>query len=261
MIIPSHSFGVIASGRPRVVVASGGGDVTPDPVNWTDIQYEEDGFCPGGCWEYTAQQITGISSPITLSIGWTGSPTFPGDAPYFKVYSSTPDLGTAIYYPPSYLGYTLSTNGQTFSVQPDYWVVFSTETYDDPPLTVTIRNVTDGNSVLDTYNQEFYSACLLSTVVIEYYNLQDDGPELTAMRQLREYYIGVPGYAEIIQEYYQTSPSIISAIDALADPSVEYTYIYNTVVAVMNHVNAEEWQQAHDLYMAMYNDLKDRYLG
>jgi hypothetical protein len=91
--------------------------------------------------------------------------------------------------------------------------------------------------------------------------LLDDGPELTAMRLLREYYRDVPGYNELIQEYYTNSSAIIGAINASNNASVEYDYIYNTVTAVMNHVNAEEWQQAHDLYLALYNDLKDRYLG
>ena len=237
-----------------------GVDVTPDPVNWTDVEYELDGFCPNGCYTYTVQQITGISSPITLSINWTGSLNFSSDAPRFKVYSSTPNDGyTFGYYAPSYLGYTLSTNGKTFSVQPDYWVGFGTETSNETPLTVTIRNVTDGNVVLDTYNQRFYDACLLSTVVVEYYNLQDDGPELTAMRLLREHYKSTN--QSDIQDYYNNSSNIISAIIAADKQNIEYQYIYDTVTAVMNHVNAEQWEQAYDLYMAMYMDLKTRYIN
>ena len=78
---------------------------------------------------------------------------------------------------------------------------------------------------------------------------------------LREHYRNTPGYTEIIQDYYINSRTIIDAINASADADFEYNYIYDTVIAVMNHVNAEEWQQGHDLYLAMYNDLKSRYLA
>ena len=151
----------------------------------------------------------------------------------------------------------------TFSILNNSIISFAAGSVTGKVISITVTNASDGNAVLDTVTLTITGdeECFLTTAVVTHMGGLDNGPELTAMRQLREYYIGVPGYADLIQEYYQTSPAIITAINALADPSVEYTYIYNTVVAVMNHVNGGEWQQAHDLYMAMYTDLKTRYLG
>ena len=126
-------------------------------------------------------------------------------------------------------------------------------------VSFVIVNTSDGDAELALITLE-QAGCFLTTAVVNYMGLLDNGPELTAMRLLREHYRDVPGYAEIIQEYYTNSQAIIDAFNASADAADEYNYIYNTVVAVMNHVNAEEWQQGHDLYLAMYNDLKSRYL-
>ena len=97
--------------------------------------------------------------------------------------------------------------------------------------------------------------------MVDYFGLADHGHELTAMRLLRDHYKTVEGYTEVIQEYYTNSPLIVAAIVGSNSQETEYSYIRNTVLAVKHHVDLEEWQQAHDLYMAMYADLKARYLG
>jgi hypothetical protein len=278
MIIPSRPFGVIASSRPRVVAAVS--DVTPTPaLNWTET-LECDDVAP--CQDYTEEQILGINEAITLTFTVTATSGTPPTVSYRK--ASTATSTTAEYCSSSNQyggtpspdgthngsGFTTLYDGATLVVSSlsvssgDYLAFIGygmAPPFDTNSVTIRINNQSDANAVIDTITFQQYSECYLTTTVVEYMGLADNGPELTAMRQLREYYIGVPGYADLIQEYYQTSPAIITAINALADPSVEYTYIYNTVVAVMNHMNGGEWQQAHDLYMAMYTDLKTRYLG
>jgi hypothetical protein len=278
MIIPSSTHGVIASSRPRVVVAVGG-DVTPTPaLNWTGTLGCDDA---SPSQDYTEEQILGINEAITLAFTVTATSGTPPTVVYRKAStaaSSSSGYGSSSN---SYggtpspegthngLGFTTLYDGATLVVSSlsvssgDYLAFIGSA--NAPPfgtnsVTIRINNQSDANAVIDTITFQ-QSGCYLTTTVVEYMGLADNGPELTAMRQLREYYIGVPGYADLIQEYYQTSPAIITAINALADPSVEYTYIYNTVVSVMNHINGGEWQQAHDLYMAMYNDLKTRYMG
>jgi hypothetical protein len=256
MILPSRPFGVIASSRPRVVVAGGGSDFTAGEFNFNDVS---DGavaletntvtFTHGGTLAIsTSNTIDAVGQILKNGVSQT--------AYYSQVGAETQNanFSGAWMYVGMYSIINVS-NGDTLK--------FTFEEDPSPPAssaTITIRNANFSGTVVDTFTWT-KAGCYLTTTVVEYMGLADNGPELTAMRQLREYYIGVPGYADLIQEYYQTSPVIITAINALADPSVEYTYIYNTVVVVMNHVNGGEWQQAHDLYMAMYNDLKTRYLG
>jgi len=256
MIIPSSSMGVFASSKPRIVISGGGSDFTSGEFNFNDVS---DGavaletntvtFTHGGTLAIrTSNTIdaigeilkNGVSQPAYYSqVGAeTQNESFLGVWMYIGVYSIIN-----------------VSNGDTLK--------FTFQADESPPAssaTITIRNANFSGTVVDTFTWT-KAGCFLTTSVVEYMGLADNGPELTAMRQLREYYIGVPGYADLIQEYYQTSPAIITAINALADPSVEYTYIYNTVVSVMNHINGGEWQQAHDLYMAMYMDLKTRYVG
>lgn len=241
----------------------GGGDVTPNAVNWTDIDYEDSASCPGGCYTNSQQQITGISNSIILSVNWTAN-SGGNIYLYYKVVNTLPQYWAIEepYLPAT--GYTQTTaSGATFSVANNQYVIFSYNEYEGSSPVVTVRNTSDSNAILDTFTCTFTlgGGCLLTTAVVSHFGLADDGPELTAMRSLRSHYGKIDGYRQMIAEYYDKSPQIIAAIQAANAQSVEFSYIYNTVVAVMAHVNASEWQQAHDLYMAMYEDLKTRYLG
>jgi hypothetical protein len=238
MIIPSSSFASFSSVK-KPVAGGGGSDVTPNAVNWNDST----SVSP---YTTNTQTITGISTSINIQISWFLEG--PISTTQFKMYVN--DIETDLYAGGTPQNVIWSNND----------VIYFTCVGSAGDMSVTIINTSDNNTVLDTI-YILYPGCFLTHAVVQYMNLFDDGPELTAMRSLREYYKDVHGYQEIIQEYYTNSQVIIDAINESADPSVEYNYIYNTVIAVMNHVNAEEWQQAHDLYMAMYNDLKKRYLG
>lgn len=112
--------------------SGGGGDVTPTPTpNWT-----ETGTYSG---ETDIVQIQGISQAITLQLTWS-------DTNLLEVgvqTGATTALGTQV---------NLATNG-TFSISPNYYVKFviasnNTVTFE---ATVTVKNVSDNNTVLDTF--------------------------------------------------------------------------------------------------------------
>jgi len=67
MIIPSHSFGVVAASRPRIVAAGGGSDVTPNAVNWVEASTNTIVATSN------QQTITGINTTITLRIQLTNT--------------------------------------------------------------------------------------------------------------------------------------------------------------------------------------------
>ena len=241
-MIPSFKHGIIASSRPRVVAAGGGGFNSGD-LPFNDIL--SFGF---------GNTVTATKSG---TIHLSASQDYWGGAGFIDFYKNNTPISSFNVEGP----YTWT--GQPISISNNDQLKFNIDLYQTPEPTVGfiyIRNDSISGSLIETITVDV-TGCLLTTAVVNYMGLLDDGPELTAMRSLREYYKDMSGYQEIIQEYYQKSPAIISAINSLADSSIEYDYIYNTVISVMNHVNAEEWQQAHDLYMAMYNDLKKRYLG
>ena len=125
---------------------------------------------------------------------------------------------------------------------------------------------------IDIYNNNYLSGtmidrhtvqqggCLLTTAVVEYMGGLDSGSELTAMRMLREHYRPIQGYVEEIQDYYAYSPLIVEAINNSPDKDAVYLEVYAAVKSCELFVMAGQWQQAHDCYMAMYVDLKGRFI-
>lgn len=99
--------------------------------------------------------------------------------------------------------------------------------------------------------------CYLTTACVNYFGLADDGPELTAMRKLREYY--AVECNDLIAEYYQLSPVIISKIASTRKDREIFTEIYESVKLCQKYVDAGQWKEAHDEYLAMYHKLKTRY--
>jgi len=242
MILPSRPFGVIASSRPRVIAVAAGFAEGDLPFN--DIT--------------TVGFGNTVTAPTSGTIHISSSAGYWGGSGYIEFYKNNILVGS---YNFEYYGSGWSSQPVTISA--DDQLKFNCDlnpTPDDTNGTIYIRNDSISGSLIETISVNLSVGCFLTTAVVRHMGLLDDGPELTAMRLLREYYRDVPGYNELIQEYYTNSSAIIGAINASESSLIEYNYIYNTVTAVMNHVNVEEWQQAHDLYFSLYNDLKDRYL-
>jgi hypothetical protein len=152
MIIPSSTHGVIASSRPRVVVAGGGGDVTPNAVNWADVSYSEDNLSGSK----SSQQITGINQTITLRVNYTSAQGANKVELYYlkSVSADGPPFFWTEILPENY---TKILDGATFTVTNDEYVNFTVYYGASwvPPssadATVTVTNVTDSNTVLDTF--------------------------------------------------------------------------------------------------------------
>lgn len=168
MIIPSSSFGVVASSRPRVAVAGGGGaDVTPNAVNWVTTLFNDD-ISP--CQDYTEQQITGINQTISISFSVSSSSgttpivsyrkaTTPGSVGSAGYCDATPNYGfgngrdDGTNYLTLYNG-SLVVTGITLGAN-DY-LGFSSfgQAPPFPPATnnvvIQITNTSDSNTVLDT---------------------------------------------------------------------------------------------------------------
>jgi hypothetical protein len=156
MIIPSSSFGVVASSRPRVVVGGGGGaDVTPNAVNWTTISFNND----IGEYYYTERQITGINQTITLKVQYTS----PGSTVYYFVSNTTGSViaggdGGSLDSPIAYSMSSIANNG-TFTVSNNQYVTFGVIPVCGTFTTVTVLNQSDGDTTLDTIEMEFLGEC------------------------------------------------------------------------------------------------------
>lgn len=144
MIIPSQHASRVAR------AAAGGGGVTPNAVNWANVGQ----IVNSSTYVYSAQQITGINTTITLQT--TCSSVF--NRLVYKV-QSTSTVPTSSS-PPTSNGYTIISDSGTLTVSNDQWLVFCARTSagSSPFTTVTVINTSDGNTTLDTFTAQSLSS-------------------------------------------------------------------------------------------------------
>lgn len=121
-------------------------DNTPAAVNWSDTTASSS---KGRFWTYTytAQQITGISTSITLQTEFSNTGYL---YLYYKVQSTnTVPANTSA---PTSNSYTNIQHNGTITVSNNEWVVFcGTNGGGGVSTTVTVKNTSDGNATLDTF--------------------------------------------------------------------------------------------------------------
>jgi len=139
----ANKIGVLA----KKATGGGGGDVTPNAVNWGDIIYNG----MSGNFGYTERQITGINTTITLKME---SDTVDG------VYVFVSNTAGAIVNgddtspsDPGAFGMTYLNPNDTFTVSNNQYVTFGNSGQNYSSI-ITIRNQSDGNAQLDTFISE-----------------------------------------------------------------------------------------------------------
>ena len=137
MIIPSFHASRVA----RAATSSG---VTPAVVNWANVGL----IVNNVTYVYSAQQITGITTPITLQLSTSGY----FNALVYKVQSTSTVPSSSS--PPSSNGYAQITDTGTLTVSNNQWLVFCARAFTTVNVTVTVRNTSDGNATLDTFTAQ-----------------------------------------------------------------------------------------------------------
>ena len=133
--------------RSKKATGGGGGDVTPNAVNWAGVYYNGmSGYF--GCSE---RQITGINTTITLKITSDTS-----DGCYVFVSNSAGSIVTGDDSTPSTpgsLGMTLLDPNDTFTVSNNQYVTFTASGQNFSNI-ITVVNQSDGDATLDTFTSE-----------------------------------------------------------------------------------------------------------
>ena len=127
-------------------------DVTPNAVNWSSIGYTD----PPGFFTYSERQIIGINTTITLKVVYNSGY---GDL-YYYVSNTAGAIGSGDFVmsiPPfdTVAQYIPSTT--TFTVSNNQYVTFGVDSFGTVDPWVTVTNVSDSNSTLDTFGA-FFSA-------------------------------------------------------------------------------------------------------
>jgi hypothetical protein len=126
--------------------------------------------------------------------------------------------------------------------------------------TATFRITSFTGTLIDSFTATFVGGCYLTSATVQYKGLLDDGVELTAMRALRDYYKGDVYYDNLIAEYYESSGAIIQGIESSLDPSVDYEFIYQSVLKVKDYVDQSMWVEGWNEYYETYLTLKNKYI-
>jgi len=138
------------------VQAPSSNDVTPNSVNWANIQYDGN----TNAYIVAVQQITGINTSITLEVTATG---IVNAILYVKVDNSSPTWSNGGSWDGDITGWTSLNNTQlpyTFTVTNNQYVSFGCDP-DSPGValrTITVKNNSDGAATLDTFTLNIIAA-------------------------------------------------------------------------------------------------------
>ena len=119
----------------------GGADNTPAAVNWTTVRGY--GLKPQ-LFVYSAQQITGISTSITLQVVFSNV-AYVSLRYKIQSTSTTPSPGSS----PGSNNYTMAMHNATITVSNNQYLVFAHQ--GGGTTTVTVNNTSDSNATLDTF--------------------------------------------------------------------------------------------------------------
>lgn len=80
------------------------------------------------------------------------------------------------------------------------------------------------------------------------------------LRGFRDTYIkSLPDGEDVIKEYYDVAPGIVSAINAREDKDAVYEDIYSTLLKAEKMIDRKENEEAYTLYRDMVVSLKKTY--
>lgn len=125
--------------------ASGGGaDNTPAAVNWSNVS--QTGIKLNQSFVYSAQQITAISTSITLRVVFSNTGF---SALRYKIQSTgtVPASNSA----PLANSYSSASHNGTITVSNNEYLVFASQGSGGQSTTVTVNNTSDSDATLDTF--------------------------------------------------------------------------------------------------------------
>lgn len=106
------------------------------------------------------------------------------------------------------------------------------------------------------------SGCFITSAVCRSSHKPDDCYELTAFRSFRDNWLRKqPDGEDLIKEYYQVAPSIVSVIDAQPDCVSIYRSIWEKYLTpCLKYIESGKFEKCKTLYITMVNNLKKQYI-
>ena len=121
----------------------------------------------------------------------------------------------------------------------------------------------DFDTINSSFRKKFLGLCFITTAVCLEEGKDDDCAELTAFRNFRDGYLrSCPDGTALIEEYYQTAPSIVLEIEKSADPKARYAAIRRDHLApCYAALQAGRMELCKERYIKMVRSLQKEYLS
>ena len=132
------------------------------------------------------------------------------------------------------------------------------ERYPKSPFTVgTYEALANG------FQKRYFGLCFITTAVCRHDGKPDDCAELTAFRTFRDGYLrACPDGPDLIDEYYDIAPGIVTHIELSQDCDQVYDHIRDHyLVPCFTDIQQGKLAQCKERYTAMVQNLKAQYLS
>lgn len=103
--------------------------------------------------------------------------------------------------------------------------------------------------------------CFITTAACLTMGKADDCEELTMMRLFRDEWLrNQPDGQELIEDYYQTAPSIVEKINQQPNRESIYAMLYQKyILPCVEHTKAKNFADSERIYVDMVTTLKEQY--
>ena len=121
----------------------------------------------------------------------------------------------------------------------------------------------DYDSIANGFRKKRFSLCFITTAVCESQGLSDDCAQLRDFRSFRDGYLRTcSDGADLINEYYDIAPGIVTCIDHCADREARYAAIRQTYLdPCWQDLKQGRMEQCKARYVQMVRDLQKPYLS
>lgn len=160
----------------------------------------------------------------------------------------------AIYLVPMVQKLNLSISADYCQILHAFWM----ERYPKSPFSIgTYESLAGG------FQKKFLGLCFITTAICRHDNKPDDCAELTAFRVFRDGYLrACPDGPDLIDEYYDIAPGIVTHIALSQDADQVYDHIRNHyLIPCFDDIRQGNLAQCKERYVTMVRELKSQYLS
>ena len=162
---------------------------------------------------------------------------------------------------------TCSICGDTFEITAEEAGLVFSKGFSMPTRCPTCRNKKASSQAISNHSgvpnsRKKKRGCFITTAVCKYYNKPDNCYELELLRNFRDTWLAAqPDGKELIEEYYDIAPDIVTALNASDEKDKVYKHIWSTYIEpCIRLIELDAKDACKNLYIKMVNELKSKFI-